>query len=446
MSVDIASKGIKRSQSFIDAVELIEHVLMRIPIITEDRQTLIDSIEKDANVIKDEIRKVKEEAISHIEYLEKLLLDDLKLKKDKIVTNANVTINEIEAIERMTQDKKDTFDIVDKHGSEKQAFLAVHANKTFLADLEERISTITEKTIHTSIKLKSNILEKNITSIGTIETKEVPASTKFVKRKKRQSQVSIVHRQDLPSFIHKNVITETNVVRGITVNEKNELIIINVFFWLHEIVIYDNNEKLKYKIGPVSSPTQIAFIPDKNIGIMTGSLGFIQFVDFTNRELMNKVSINGCKGGGVAASNKNIFVGTKGNISVLDLKGRFIRSIKMNNDKITPRYITLDKIGNIYHSDSEVVYCTRIDGENIFTFKPPDNKSPNGIAIDSQGYVYVVVQNQGVCRLRPDGTFNDLVATVKEDMNETLFDICFNKDCTKLYISYERGVSVYNRQ
>ncbi|VDI20344.1 Hypothetical predicted protein [Mytilus galloprovincialis] len=179
---------------------------------------------------------------------------------------------------------------------------------------------------------------------------------------------------------------------------------------------------------------------------MTGSLGAIQFVDFTNRELMNKVSINGCQGGGVAASNKNIFVGTKGNISVLDLKGRFIRSIKMNNDKITPRYITLDKIGNIYHSDSEVVYCTRIDGENIFTFKPPDNKSPNGIAIDSQGYVYVVVQNQGVCRLRPDGTFNDLVATVKEDMNRPLFDICFNKDCTQLYISYERGVSVYNRQ
>ncbi|CAG2197222.1 unnamed protein product [Mytilus edulis] len=70
MSVDIASKGIKSSQSFIDAVELIEHVLMSINNLSYDTITLTESIEKEAQMIKDEIRKVKEEAISHIEYLE----------------------------------------------------------------------------------------------------------------------------------------------------------------------------------------------------------------------------------------------------------------------------------------------------------------------------------------------------------------------------------------
>ncbi|VDI15915.1 Hypothetical predicted protein [Mytilus galloprovincialis] len=447
MSVDIASKGIKWSQSFIDSVELIEHVLMTVPIITADRHTLIKSIEKEASLVKDEIRKVKEEAISHIEYLEKLLLEDLKLKKDKIVTNANVTINEIEDIERMTKEKKDTFDIVEKHGSEKQAFLAVHAYKTVLADLEERISTITEKTTYSSIKLNSNFSKKNITSIGTIETNEVPTSTRFVKRKKRQSQIPIVHQHGLPSFVQNQSITINKTVRGITVNEKDELIITaSVLHLVNEILVYDNNEKCNYQIRLKNQASDITLIPDKIIGILvvTYSQGGIQFVHLNNRKLMNEVLIKEYKGGGVAASNENIFVGTEGNISVLDLNGRFIRSIKMNNDKLTPLYIVLDKRGNIYHSDSEVVCCTRIDGKNLFTYKPPKNNRLHGVTIDNQGYVYVVVQNQGVYRLRPDGTFSDFV--VDGDWHHSSRDICFNKDCTKLYITNENRVLVCGRQ
>ncbi|VDI20347.1 Hypothetical predicted protein [Mytilus galloprovincialis] len=185
--------------------------------------------------------------------------------------------------------------------------------------------------------------------------------------------------------------------------------------------------------------------PGHNRGIITSlRTDTIQFVDFNTCKLFNETSIEGCREGGVAASNENIFVGTKGNIKVLDHKGRHIRSIKMNNNELTPRYIVLDKIGNIYHSDSEVVCCTTIDGKNLFTYKPPDNNRLHGIAIDSLGYVYVVVQNQGVQRLRPDGTFSDLLAN--EHSNRSFEAICFNKDCTKLYISKGNGFFVYNRQ
>ncbi|CAG2253947.1 unnamed protein product [Mytilus edulis] len=83
MSIDIASKGIKSSQSFIDAKELIEHISMAIPLISFDRHTLIESIETEASVVKNEIMKLKEEAISHIESLEKSLIEDLKQKKEK---------------------------------------------------------------------------------------------------------------------------------------------------------------------------------------------------------------------------------------------------------------------------------------------------------------------------------------------------------------------------
>ncbi|XP_076099792.1 uncharacterized protein LOC143069175 [Mytilus galloprovincialis] len=449
MSVDIASKGIKSSQSFIDAVELIEQVLMTTPTIIENRHTLIESIETEANFVKDEVRKVKEEAITHIEYLAKLLFEDLKLKKDKIVTNAKGQIDELEDIKRMTKEKKDTFDIVEKHGSEKQAFLAVHVHKTVLDELEERISAITERTTYSSIKLNPNLLKKSITSIGTIEIKELPTATEFVKRKKRQSQIPIAQRQNLPSFILKNAITGTGVVGGLAVSDKDELCISSTLFFFHrKILVYDNDEKLKYEMILSFPPGQIAIFPCQNKGIITTStidLNIFQFVDFQTYKVLNEISIEGCQGGGIAASHENICIGTKGAIKVLDHNGRYIRSIKMNNDKLTPRYIVLDKSGNIYHSDSEVVCYTRIDGENLFTYKPQDNKRLNGVAIDNQGYVYVVVRNQSVCRLNPDGTFSDLVV-VNEDSKRPFKDICFNKDCTKLYLSYEEGVLVYTRQ
>ncbi|CAG2221756.1 unnamed protein product [Mytilus edulis] len=243
MSVDIASKGIKSSQSFIDAVELIEHVLMTIPTIIEDRHTLIESIEKEANLIKDEIRKVKEEAISHIESLENSLLEDLKLKKDKIVAKRKGGDERNRGIIKMIIDKKDTFDIVEKHGSEKQAFLAVHVHKTVLDELEERISAITERTTYPSIRLNSKYPKKNITPIGTIETTEVPISTKFVKRKKRQSQIPMVHRQDLPTFIQKDAITVSGTVGGLAVNYKDELFLTSSCMIVNQrILVYDINE------------------------------------------------------------------------------------------------------------------------------------------------------------------------------------------------------------
>ncbi|CAG2197221.1 unnamed protein product [Mytilus edulis] len=103
MSVDIASKGIKSSQSFIDAMELIEHISMAIPIISIDRHTLIESIEMEASMVKDEIMKLK--AISLIESLEKSLIEDLKQKEENIVTNAKGIHDEIQDIERMTKEK-----------------------------------------------------------------------------------------------------------------------------------------------------------------------------------------------------------------------------------------------------------------------------------------------------------------------------------------------------
>lgn len=135
-----------------------------------------------------------------------------------------------------------------------------------------------------------------------------------------------------------------------------------------------------------------------------------------------------------------MFIGTKGKLSLLDLDGSYIRSIAIYNKELTPWYIVFDR--NIYYTDNEVVCCLTVDGETLFTYTSQDNKRLHGVAIDTEGFVYVFARNKGVCRPRPNGTFNDIV--VDKPITRTQ-DIGFNKDCTKLYIACGKSILVYNR-
>ena len=60
MSIDIASKGAKRSQSFIDSVKLINHALKTANEFTKDRRERIENLNKEMKKMKDRITNVKQ--------------------------------------------------------------------------------------------------------------------------------------------------------------------------------------------------------------------------------------------------------------------------------------------------------------------------------------------------------------------------------------------------
>jgi hypothetical protein len=55
MSIDIASKGAKQSQSFIDSVKLINHALKTANEFAKDRREHIESLNKEIKLMKDRI-------------------------------------------------------------------------------------------------------------------------------------------------------------------------------------------------------------------------------------------------------------------------------------------------------------------------------------------------------------------------------------------------------
>jgi hypothetical protein len=155
MSIDIASKGTKRSQSFIDSLQPIEQVLETVNEFTKDRREHIDSIDDEIKLVKEKITNAKQGWIIYLESLEKNLLENVQGQKDKFASNAQKEIFETKQIEEHIPKLKDTFEFVEKHGSDKQAFLLTQTLKADLSDIEEKIATLTEKAKYSTFKFES---------------------------------------------------------------------------------------------------------------------------------------------------------------------------------------------------------------------------------------------------------------------------------------------------
>jgi hypothetical protein len=194
MSIDIASKGAKRSQSFFDSVQLIEQVLKIINEFTKDRREHIESIDDEIKQVKEKITNAKQGWFSYLESLEKTLLENVQGQKDKFASNAQEEIFEAKQIEEHITKLKDTFEFVEKLGSDKQAFLLSQTLRTDLSNVEEKVGTLTEKAKYSTFKFEATEPCDTIKSIGSISIVENPCKITFVPVKIRQSQVPVEFR------------------------------------------------------------------------------------------------------------------------------------------------------------------------------------------------------------------------------------------------------------
>jgi hypothetical protein len=73
------------------------------------------------------LTNVKRGWIRYLESIERTLLENVQRQKDKVVANVQEEMLETKLIEEQIIKQKDTFEFVEKHGSDKQAFLLTFA-------------------------------------------------------------------------------------------------------------------------------------------------------------------------------------------------------------------------------------------------------------------------------------------------------------------------------
>jgi sugar lactone lactonase YvrE len=450
MSIDITSKGAKQSQSFIDSVKFINHALKTANEFTKDRREHIASLNKTIKQVKDRITKVKQGWIRYLESIERTLLENVQRQKDKVVANVQEEMLETKLIEEHIIKQKDTFEFVEKHGSDKQAFLLAQTLKTELSDIEQKIATLTEKAKYSTFKFETIEPCDTMKSIGSISIVENPCEITFVPVKIFQSQIPVVGRHLMSSFIHdcdidiKSQHGQVNI-DGITVIYNDMIVLCDLRN--SRLLVYSDSNQYQYQIKTKHKPSDIATIPSTNkVVVSSDNSDNIQFIDVVRKKVYNERHISGSKYGGVAVSDTNLFIGDKGSIHVLDHQGDPVRKIKTKPEDGTPWRITICSSGNICYSKDVSLYCIKPDGEEVFTYNSPDLRGAWGITTDNHDNVYIVGQDSNnIHRLRPDGTFIDIILKDKDNIEDPR-TCCFNRNYRKLYVvnKFGRVISVFN--
>ena len=280
---------------------------------------------------------------------------------------------------------------------------------------------------------------------------ENPCGITFVPIKQLQTIMAVVGTHQLSSFIHDcNIDMKSRhgcaEIDRITVIDNDMIVLCDNTE--SRLLVYKDNNQYQYQIKTKYNQSDITTIPGTNtVVVSSDNSEYIQFIDIVKKEVYNEIHIPGSQHGGMAASNTNLFVGSKGLVHVLDHQGHPIRKIKTKKEDRTLLYITLCSHGNIWYSDFFSLYCIKLDGKEVFTYiTSPDLRGIVCITTDNHGNVYIVGYNSyNIHRFRSDGTFIDIILS-KEHNIRCPRTCCFNRNYTKLYVSNNAGtvLSVFN--
>lgn len=442
--IELASKDSKRSQSFIDSEEQLSLILEALENLNKSCKENDSRIKQQDTDIRKQISAIKEQIIKQLKSLEESLLQQLSETKDTNVSRLRQQEKDILDLITSSKAEKETLEFFRDHGSDKQAFVAIHSSKPIRDEIENKVKQLSESFMEISLIFVESVRKEHITDLGSIRLKKTHCSFQFVQHKQRQSQVPVVPKRKTSSFTHLYDIEMQGHslvgVSGITILDDKRLVFCDVL--ASKVHVCDANDVLIYSILSPYAPWDIAAIPGTTRAVMSSrNEPYIQFIDFNRREIIKQIEVHQSEGYGIAASNDSIFVGTEKEIHVLDRNGMFKRTVPLKHGQGPIGYISYSSNGHIYYSNNDEVYCIALDGDLVFSYSSPRLRGPR--KIHDVGNVYILgFYSQNIHQITSTGRFVDIL------LDDKIYEpngLCFSKDVSKVYIAngYSNTMSVF---
>ncbi|CAG2219324.1 unnamed protein product [Mytilus edulis] len=257
----------------------------------------------------------------------------------------------------------------------------------------------------------------------------MPCSVSMVPYKQLQSQVPVVSKGKITSVTYLNDIDtkgeRLTTASGMTISDNNKLIFCDIN--TSKIYFVNENHCFQSSISLRHSPWDIAAIPGTTIAVMSCRCrAYLQFIDINMQKNMKMVKVNQSESCGVDATKDNIYVGCKGKIHVLDLRGNFERTISVKKADLYIDYIAVCSNGNICYSTINEVYCITAEGNPVFSYTSPDLVQSRDIQIDDEDNIYVLGRDPRTIDIfTSSGILVDILST--DNLSEPLsFSILLN--------------------
>jgi hypothetical protein len=452
LALDIACKDAKQSLCFTESVLQLDNISDTLEKLSIDRQENKSALVKQAELLRQKIEKAKRKAIDQILATERSLINQVGHLESKSINDLEKDETLLKSVQQENEKQKEHAKLMVAHGSDKQTFLFVRKLVPYIRETGMKI----EKTIQTFKTMSVGIdepsdLSKLISSLGsTIKITTKPCNIPFKIFKQQQAQMisaypGIAPMKSLTLKRKVNLITMDSkikdiIVTGMTCTDNNKLLLSNCTFNTSILVLDDDAKYLK-SIPSWHLPWDIAMIPGKNVAVATFSSQVQSFFDVDKMRLMktkrtNEKLVYGGRGIIVTQSDM-ILLGLSSAISILNIEGEEYSSIRFPDINGFIDYLHMRDNGDIYLSNGEDVYCVKLDGTIVFKYSSENLKTPQKIATDQNGIVYIVGKDSNnVHRITSDGRFIDHI--LDNDLKQPQA-ICFNKNYTKCYVTSNNG-------
>ena len=408
-------------------------------------ETNRSSLDKECSQIENKIALEKSEAISRLNELETSLKTKLHRLRDKNEVIMTDELGKIKDINSQAKKRLKQIELVEKHGTDKQAFLLAYELRKILPETEKSITELSMTNTTIQLHFKGNKgIEPSISTLGEItETRKENGMLYYSQLKQQQAQLSVVkEKTPMETFqVNGRYKTICTNVLGMIATGDGGLLLCDYSDEQGGVVVYGENGK-HIKTVKLKYPFDIAFISrtDQYVATLPGA----HCIQFINKDLTldKRVKLKCTRDiYGVATSHQYIYIGTYKKILVLDFNGIGLREISIDLSGII-FYISVGHDSEIYVADSYgTLWSIEDETGNIRQITSPETGITMGnLVMDTSGHVYSPDEKSNcVCTLSSDLKL-DKIITDSEFYN--IRAICFNKNCSKLFVANNRGKSI----
>jgi hypothetical protein len=288
-----------------------------------------------------------------------------------------------------------------------------------------------------------------VKSIGDVGVDDIKSDVAYVKEKEKQAQIvgPLARRTsddiilNFQNQIKVRIGKPSNKLTGCSILENGEILFSDYNFHdnTDRVTLNDKHGNFRRVVSALDSEEgpfyNVTSIGTNTIAVSTGT--YISIVNIDTKSIHTIKNVHTCYG--ITHCDGNLYYcSSNDGIRRFALKTRITQFLEIDNNKFfIPTnmgqfsYISCDGNKLFYTSDTETVSCCDMNGKPIWSFKDTSLlRSPRGVVVDSQGFVFVAGEQSGnVVVISPGGNSSKEVYQISSPRT-----MCYDKINNKIIV------------
>lgn len=439
--IEVAARGTKSSKNIDELLSQLSCIDKNLEVVYQRKIQNVKQLDDESKSIRNRVSQLRQKVLDRLDMIEKDLNEELSELRKTGKAKLERAARKIQQSQNLVNQHKEQIEFERKHGTDKQTFILASVVKEHLIGIEEKIFRIKNHSGSISIVFQEN--KDFLESVGNVGSVTLKASERSITLNEHSS-ISERNETFIQGFdfsIKFDATTHKDaMITGLAVTGDDRLLLCGG--GKCNIIVCTFEGKHLQECKTAGEPWDIAIIHDGE-GKAVTTLPYLYAIQFINTNSMaaGKLVKFEWRVYGIAALNKQIIVGGKNCLQILNTDG--IKQSEVNVPSMNVFYIHPRENGDLYYSDCTYVYCMKPDGRHAFCQDVSTLESPRNIITDNRGNLLVAGhRSDNLHRLSSDGIAIDVPLSKKDGITGP-FAICFSKDKKKLFVSNDNGKIIH---